>query len=199
MAKDFKNIYQFRIELRVIKPAIWRVIQVPENYSFWDLHVAIQDAMGWFDGHLHEFEMEGPIKGIRVNIGIPDEDFDDDRTLNEWEQPISKYISLENSKANYTYDFGDNWEHRIKLQKILTREENVTYPRCINGKRACPPEDCGGYWGYEEILQIIKDPNHEQYEETIEWLDGQYDPEHFEPDEVFFDDPADRLKFMQSI
>ena len=199
MSKVLKNVYQFKIELKDIKPKIWRTIQVPETYTFWDLHVAIQDAMGWLDYHLHEFEIVDPSFGEKVSIGIPDDVFEDDIVLPGWKCRISKYFSPENANANYTYDFGDSWEHKIKLEKILPRDNNLSYPRCIDGKRVCPPEDCGGCWGYEDILKILKNPHDEQYEETIEWLGGAYDPEYFNLDEVLFDNPAARLKFKQSM
>lgn len=109
-----KSIYQFKIVLKDVTPKIWRRIQVPENYTFWDLHVAIQDAMGWYDCHLHEFEIKNPnpifrLSGQKISIGIPDEDsgFPGMReTKPGWEKRIVDYFTLENKRANYTYDFG---------------------------------------------------------------------------------------------
>jgi len=193
MKKKFDQVYQFKITLRDIKPPIWRRIQVPETYTFWDLHVAIQDAMGWSDYHLYEFEMVDPSTGLKVNIGIPDEDFGRE-ILPGWKQKIADYFSVENRSADYTYDFGDNWEHIIKLEKILPRDKNIDYPICIAGKRACPPEDCGGIWGYENFLEIINDPDNEEYEDMIEWVGGEFDPEHFDVKEVSFDDPDKRRR-----
>ena len=192
MKKKFDQVYQFKITLRDIKPPIWRRIQVPETYTFWDLHVAIQDAMGWSDYHLHEFEIAAPSTDLKVNIGIPDEDFGRE-ILPGWKQKIADYFSIENRSADYTYDFGDNWEHTIKLEKIFPRDKNIDYPICIAGKRACPPEDCGGIWGYENFLEIISDPDNEEYEDMIEWV-GEFDPEHFDVKEVSFDDPDKRRK-----
>lgn len=193
MKKKFDYVYQFKITLEGIKPPIWRRIQVPKTYTFWDLHVAIQDAMGWLDYHLHEFEIVDPSTGLMVNIGIPDEEFDRD-VLPGWKQKIADYFSMENPKAVYIYDFGDYWEHKIQLEKILPREKGVNYPVCIKGKRACPPEDCGGVWGYEELLEALKKPAHERHEELLEWLGEDFDPEHFDVNEVSFDDPDKRLK-----
>ncbi|MCG2737314.1 MAG: plasmid pRiA4b ORF-3 family protein [Candidatus Methanoperedenaceae archaeon] len=96
--------------------------------------------------------------------------------------------------ADYIYDFGDYWHHKIQLDKILPREKNISYPVCIKGKRTCPPKDCGGIGGYERLLDIIKDPKHEEHKETLEWLGEEFDPEHFDPIKVNFDDPAARLK-----
>jgi hypothetical protein len=197
MKKGFKQIYQFKITLKDIKPPVWRRIQVPETYTFWDLHVAIQDVMGWLDYHLHEFEIIHPATGMKVDIGIPDEDFAlDTEVLPGWKQKIADYFSIENPKAEYTYDFGDNWRHEIKLEKILPRENSVKYPLCIDGKRACPPEDCGGTWGYENFLKITMNPRHERYEEMLEWIGGEFDPEHFDSREVHFDNPKKRLKMV---
>ncbi len=195
MRKKYDRVYQFKITLKHIRPPIWRRIQVPETYSFWDLHVAIQDAMGWLDYHLHQFEMVNRSTGMKVEIGMPDEEFDWDReVLPDWKQKIADYFSMENPSADYAYDFGDDWQHKIQLEKILPRERNVSYPICIKGKRACPPEDCGGTWGYQDFLEIIKNPNHQEHEEMLEWAGGEFDPEHFHVKEVSFDDPDERRK-----
>ncbi len=195
--KKYNQVYQFRITLKGIKPPIWRRIQVPEIYTFWDLHVAIQDAMGWDDYHFHEFEVVNLSTGLKVNIGIPtpEDEFFSREVLPGWKEKIADFFSMENRTARYVYDFGDDWEHKIQLEKILPREKGVKYPICIKGKRACPPEDCGGVWGYAELLEIIKDPRHEEYEEMMEWLGGDFDPEHFDVNEVSFDDPDRRRKF----
>lgn len=195
--KKYERVYQFKIALKGLRPPIWRRIQVPETYSFWDLHVAIQDAMGWEDYHLHQFTIADPSTDMNVEIGVPAEDFDvvfDMGILPGEKQKIAKWFSMENSVAEYTYDFGDSWEHTVKLEKIVPKEADTTYPRCIGGKWACPPEDCGGVWGYEEMLDIIKDKTHEEYEEAIEWLGDDFDPEHFDVNEVTFSDPAKRRK-----
>ncbi len=191
----YSNIYQFKISLEGISPPIWRRIQVPENYSFWDLHVAIQDSMGWLDSHLHSFILKNPSTGEKEEIGIPSDDFIDEiPMLPGWKENISKWFKEENKKVEYIYDFGDDWHHGVTLEKIMPTEERIKYPRCIAGKRACPPEDCGGVWGYHDLLEIISNPAHEEYEEMMEWLGGEYDPEAFEPTKVEFDNPKERLK-----
>lgn len=198
MAKKFSNVYQFKIVLQEIKPLIWRRIQVPEHYSFWDLHVAIQDSMGWLDYHLHKFHIKNnPTRELEF-IGIPDEDFDDEMAvLPGWEVPIKDFFTLENKKILYEYDFGDCWEHMILLEKILPKSPNVKYPICIAGARACPPEDCGGTMGYKNLLKIIGDPQHEEYVPTMEWLGGSFEPEKFNPSEVKFENPGRRLNALQ--
>ncbi len=147
MKRKFDRVYQFKITLKGIKPPILRKIQVPETYTFCDLHVATQDVMGWQDYHLHEFKIIKPLTGKKVAIGILDEeDFGpwSRKILPSWKEKIAEYFSTEKRDADYIYDFGDHWEHKVVLEKILPREKNVKYPRCIGGKRACPPEDCGG-------------------------------------------------------
>ena len=196
MSRKSEQVYQFKITLKGIKPPVWRRIQVPEDYTFWDLHVAIQDAMGWTDSHLHDFVIKNPITGRRERIGIPlDDDFLDVKMIPGWEKKIAKYFSNKNDKAEYIYDYGDDWHHSVQLEKIVQREENIAYPVCTGGARACPPEDCGGIYGYEHFLATIMDPKHEQYEEMLEWVGGEFDPEDFNKDEVFFDNPRERLKY----
>jgi hypothetical protein len=194
MKKKYDQVYQLKITLKGTKPPIWRRIQVPESYTFWDLHVAIQDAMGWDDYHLHEFIFTLPITKIEAHIGIPMEDDLDETMLPGWEINISNFFSLENPKGDYCYDFGDGWQHDIILEKILPREGGVIYPRCVDGKRACPPEDCGGIGGYVEFLEVIGDPANERHEDMLDWVGGSFDPEDFNPSEVKFDDPAKRFK-----
>lgn len=197
MKKKFNHVYQFKVTLKGIKPPVWRRIQVPETYSFWDLHVAIQDVFAWSDYHLHEFEIFHPSISLKVSIGIPDDEFDR-YVLPGWKQKIADYFSMENRSSDYMYDFGDCWVHRIYLEKITLRDKNVDYPVCIDGKRACPHEDCGGIGGYGGFLEAIEDPNHEEHEELLEWAGGEFDPEYFNPSEVCFDDPDERYKIAFS-
>ncbi len=194
MKKKFENVYQFKIILKGIKPPIWRRIQVPETYSFWDLHVAIQDSMGWTDTHLHHFEIVNPASGVKEEIGLPDEEGILDRdVLTGWKKKIANYFMSTNDKAAYVYDYGDDWVHKIELETILPREKGIKYPTCIDGARACPPEDCGGPHGYETFLKAIMDPNHEQHEELLNWVGGDFEPEYFDVDDVDFDNPKKRL------
>lgn len=196
-----KLIYQFKITLKDISPPIWRRIQVPSTYTFWDLHVAIQDAMGWLDCHLHEFRIRAKT-GETLVFGIPSEDDDflltDERALPGWKHKISKYEEIIPSTFVYAYDFGDDWRHKIDFEEVKPAEPGVAYPRCIKGKRACPPEDSGGAWRYPDLLDVLADPEHPEHEDTVQWIEAQkgdiFDPEHFDPAEVEFDDPKERLK-----
>lgn len=198
MKKKIACVYQFKIALKRVSPPIWRRIQVPGTYSFWDFHVAIQDAFGWLDYHLHSFEVLNPRTGEIEEIGIPGEDEYDDEIdiLPGWDLKISRYFSENNKKAAYIYDFGDEWEHDVRLEKIVPRNPAIKYPVCLAGKRACPPEDCGGIWGYQEFLEIIMDPGHDQHIDTLEWVGGHFDPEYFSTNDIQFDNPKDRLKFI---
>jgi hypothetical protein len=192
MKQRFKHIYQFKITLKKTKPPIWRRIQVPETYNFWELHAAIIDAMGWSGYSIHEFRIMDPKAGFYVNIGIPSEDSMVE-ILPGWEQKIANYFSMANPKATYVYNFNDYWEHKIELEKILPREKGVEYPICLKGKRACPPEDCRGADGYKELVQAMKnpDPNYERYKEVMDLLEAGFDPEYFDVTEIEFQDPDD--------
>lgn len=194
--KNFKNIFQFKITLNDIKPTIWRRIQVPEIYTFWDFHVSIQDAMGWYDCHLHDFEIGKSRTPDEKHFGIPDPYGDDFREiLLDWEYYIKDYFYIgRNIQAKYWYDFGDDWRHVIILEKVLPAISDISYPRCTDGKRACPPEDCGGVPGYYHFLEAMSNPKHEDYKDLFEWFGGKYDPEYFDSGDIKFDDPAKRLK-----
>ncbi len=197
MIRNLKEIYQFKISLNNSKPPIWRRILVPSNYTFWDFHCAIQDAMGWLDYHLHSFELINPKTNRKVEIGSPEEasgglggfDMFSKPVLSEDTEKISKYFNEDNPNARYEYDFGDSWIHTIKLEKILPVEKGLKYPRCIAGKMACPPEDCGGLWGYYNYLEVLKNPKHEDYAEMRDWMGGSFDPVYFNPGDIVFDDP----------
>lgn len=161
--------------------------------------------MGWMDCHLHEFRIRAKI-GETFVFGIPSEDDDiflvDERMLPGWKHKISKYEEIIPSTFVYVYDFGDDWRHKVDFEEIIPAEPGVTYPRCIKGKRACPPEDCGGAWRYPDLLKILADPEHEEYQNTKQWVKSQkggpFDSEHFEPSEVVFDDPRERFNNLQS-
>jgi len=194
--KKFKHVYQFKITLKHIRPPIWRRIQVPEIYSFWDLHIAIVDCMPWADYHLHSFTIRHPTLMLTEEIGIPDDDFEDEfKIVPGWKLDIAPYFTFKNSTAKYLYDYGDSWEHTIKLEKIFPREKGVAYPRCIGGRRACPPEDCGGTGGYGDLLETLSNPQSKQYKEMLEWVGGSFDPEAFSPEQVRFDDPDRRWQY----
>lgn len=173
-----ENIYQLKIALKGVKPIIWRLIEVPETYTFEKLHNAIQDAMGWGHYHMYIFEIGGA-EITDTNTAAETGNLDANK------EKIKDYFS-KGSKATYTYDLGDDWVHEVKVKDIFPSEKGVKYPRCIDGKRACPPEDCGGICGYEEFLEAISDPNNEEHDEMLEWVGGEFDPEKFNPKKVKF-------------
>jgi hypothetical protein len=186
-------IYQFKIILEDIDPIIWRRIQVPRSYSFWDLHVGIQDSMGWLDYHLHAFRFGKRRSKINWEIGIPDDEgIGEIDTLPSWEVSIGEHFHEPGNSCIYEYDFGDGWTHEVLLEGILLRERGHRYPLCIGGKRACPPEDCGGAPGYNRLLQVLSDPNDEDHEDMVEWLGKKFSPEKFVPSKVKFDNPSKR-------
>jgi hypothetical protein len=167
------QIYQLKITLRDSKPPIWRRLDVPNTMTLAQLHHVIQAAMGWADYHLHQFTVNG------VEYGVPHPD-DWNEVRNEKSVKLSQFVTGPKFKFTYEYDFGDSWEHIILVEKVLPPEPGVDYPRCITGKRACPPEDCGGVWGYASFLEAISDPDHPEHEELLEWVGGEFDPEAFD-------------------
>lgn len=193
-------VYQFRITLLGIKPTIWRRIQVPESYSFWDLHVAVQEVMGWLDYHLHVFRFAAAEGTRPIAIGIPDEDDPNDPIIPGWPVGIADRFIRPGMAAVYEYDFGDGWEHEVLLEGNLLREPKVKYPRCLAGERACPPEDCGGIPGYQELLKVLRNPRHGEHADMVAWLKGYpgkyhpFDPAEFDPKGVRFMDPKKRFE-----
>jgi hypothetical protein len=190
-----RGICRLRIELDGIEPPIWRRIELRYGATFWELHVAIQDAMGWRDCHLHEFHVEDPRSGEPVRIGAGGPIFDDEAeaVIPGWTAAIAEHLTLERPLLHYEYDFGDSWEHTIVLEALLPEASGQTCPRCLDGARACPPEDCGGISGYQELVEAMRDPAHPEHEAMRDWLGGPWDPERFDPAEVRFEDAEERL------
>jgi len=185
------DVLQFRVELLGIEPPVWRRIQVPGSYTFWDLHVAIQDAMGWLDYHLHLFR----VVGHEETIGIPDDEGDDPiKTEPGWTLKIRDFFTETEPLASYEYDFGDSWVHEVRFEGVQDPERGRRYPRCLSGARRCPPEDCGGTHGYEDFLRIMNDPTDPEHESMVEWAGGPFDPEEFDPGSVRFDNPRARWR-----
>ena len=193
-----QKVSRFRISLTEIEPEIWREIDVPSDYNFWELHVAIQDAMGWLDYHLHEFRprKKSPTDGKRV--GIPQPDFDDIEVIPGWEISIKKHFTTLGNTIDYTYDFGDSWEHEVTLIGMFLADENAKIPNCHAGERACPPEDCGSVPGYYNLLEVLSSPANDGYEEISHWLQNHakkywpYKPDYFSAKRTKFSDPYQR-------
>jgi hypothetical protein len=194
-----KPILQIRVELQEIEPLIWRRLQVPGDYTFWDLHVAIQSAFAWTDTHLHEFRPWGQ-RGGYPRFGMPLDDFGDNPPLPGWEHHVVDALTLANPRLEYEYDFGDGWEHTVVLEEILEAVPGKRYPRCTAGERSAPPDDCGGPGGYESLLETLADPENPEHKSSHVWASrqkgqrGQFDPEAFDEQQVKFANPAPRLK-----
>jgi len=184
-------VMQFRIELLGTDPPVWRRIQISSDSTFWDLHVAIQDVMGWQDYHLHQFTF----LGTEDRIGTPLVD-EPSEILPGWKLRVGGYLTYGKPLALYEYDFGDSWFHEIRFETSMPIDRRRKYPRCLAGARRCPPEDCGGVGGYAEFLTAISNPKHPEHRRYREWVGGDFDPEVFEARKVRFSDPKARLDLM---
>lgn len=182
------STYQFKITLQDSKPPIWRRFIVPDSITLPKLHRIIQAVMGWTDSRIHEFVVEDAI------YGVLDPERPSDLT-NEARVKMNKIINKVKQKFIYLYDFNNNWEyvicglsngweHVIELEKIIIGESTSAKPQCIAGKMACPPEDCRGIDGYYYLLEAMRDPDHPEHEDIIEWLGDNFDPKFFDIDEV---------------
>ncbi len=165
-------VYRLRITLADIEPAIWRLVEVPDC-SLGELHEVIQIAMGWQNSHMHQFVVNGKHFGQAMLDELDIEDEEDIR--------LSQiFKGKKKPRIVHEYDFGDSWQHEIALEKTLEPEPKVKYPRCLEGARACPPEDCGGAWGCADFLQAMADPKHPEHRDLKEWIGGKFDPEKFD-------------------
>ncbi|MGG6270658.1 plasmid pRiA4b ORF-3 family protein [Leptolyngbya sp. AN03gr2] len=171
------SVYQIKVTLLELRPPIWRRVQVRSDITLGELHQIIQTAMGWTNSHLHLFLIQG------LEYGEPAPEYDWE-VKDERKVKINRVVAGEKFKFRYTYDMGDSWEHEILIEKILPAADIPRYGICVTGKRACPPEDCGGTWGYTELVETLRDPNHPEHESMLEWVGGAFNPEAFEPVEV---------------
>ena len=170
------TIYQLNISLIGIKPLIWRQFQVPANIHLHRFHLMLQAIMGWTNSHLYSFQ----VNGIEYGELDPDNEFDELDFTDSHRTRLNQVVSQEKASFLYTYDFGDGWQHKITVEKILQVDTSARYPLCLAGERACPPEDCGGIGGYAELLKIIRNPRHKEHKEMMYWLGGSFDPEYFD-------------------
>ncbi len=168
--------YEFEITLRHVKPRTWRRFRVQNTITLAQLHDVVQAVMGWKDSHLHAWDIDG----VRFERPYPNSDFEasDEPPEDERKCRLADFDLSEKDALFYEYDFGDGWEHRVVLKKILPSEPAAP-PTCIKGARACPPEDCGGPWGFAEVLEALGDPAHERHEELVDWI-GEFDAEKFD-------------------
>jgi hypothetical protein len=180
---------QFKIQLKnITSPPVWRRVIVPDTFSFHDLHLVIQAAFPWDNYHLYMFNPKG--YSSHPTISLPSDGWEETE-MNAKRTFLTKIFYTEKQTFTYIYDFGDDWTHHIVLEKILP--EKVIYPMCLAGKGKCPPEDCGGPWGYENLKETLSDPNSEEHEEMKEWL-GLEEGEEWEAD--FFDLDETNIKLQ---
>jgi hypothetical protein len=172
-ASHDSRIWRLHVSIDGIDPPVWRRLEVSGNVTLRQLHYILQHALGWSDAHLHRFQVADQ------SWGEPDPegwlDFHDDQTTR-----LSDIADTEDAGVLYHYDFGDSWKHSIVVERIFTVANPLPYPRLLDGERACPPEDCGGVWGYQELLGVLDDPAHDQHVELLEWLGDDFDPESFD-------------------
>jgi Plasmid pRiA4b ORF-3-like protein len=166
------GVVSLKVTLEGLRPPIWRRVLVPGAITLGGLSEVILAAMGWDGGHLHAFNVAGRRYG---DPGLVDDVADEDRMT------LNGLIKAHVKRFTYTYDFGDGWEHIVAIEKIQPATYGQGYPLCVAGKRNCPPEDCGGVWGYAELMEILADPAHPERAERVEWLGGEdFDPEAFD-------------------
>lgn len=164
--------YQIKVNLQGAKPPIWRRLIVDSRTPLDALHVAIQVSMGWSNSHLHQF-----IDNDNNVYSEADEELDFAEVNEEKDFMLSNLLNQEKQFIHYDYDFGDDWSHKITLEKILPADNQCEPIQCVKGMRICPMEDSGGFWGYQRFLDILKDPDDEEYEDTKEWFGEGFDPD----------------------
>jgi hypothetical protein len=190
------SVYYLRVTLKDSKPPIWRDILVPSDLTLEALHYVIQIVMGWGNCHVHQFIAEKVLynEGIEQNTGNENvflDTFDQEKhDRNEKKYTVAQLLTKEEATIIYEYDLGDSWTHQIKLKKILPVDANAHQPRCIKGEKACPPEDCGGIWGYTDMLEMLRNSeNHEDSENSektkmLTWSNEDFNPDHFDIEAV---------------
>jgi len=200
-----QQVHELKITLRGSKPPIWRRVAVPSDMRLSDLHIVIQTVMGWTNSHLHQFTVRNAKSkpaSDEIRKLLQNEQWDKleqcmcrdrcwsdprmevDGADNEKKAKLCELAPSVKSKFIYEYDFGDGWDHNIEVVKVGQPAEGINYPVCIDGKLACPPDDCGGIWGYYDKLEVLKNPKHEDYKDTLEWMGKNFDPERFDLDGV---------------
>src|SRR3990172_6343959 len=169
------RIFRIKITLGDVSPSVWRRVEI-EDCSLETLHGVLQDAMGWANYHLYEFRIDGL---AYTHPKAVDED-----NRNAADMTLGQLVDGKHTTLDYVYDLGDEWKHQIEVESVAAREADVHYPRCIEGEQACPPEDCGGPTGYATMLKVLKDPNHEDFDDVFERAGEKFNAEAFDPGRV---------------
>jgi hypothetical protein len=175
------KINQLKITLNYISPPIWRRFQVRSDVKLTRLHEILQIVMGWENYHLHAFDIDGVEYTDRESV---EDDIYESGHRDGSKVKLSDVLTEVGGTILYRYDFGDNWEHKVELERILDPEPGERYPVCLDGARSCPPEDCGGIGGYEDLLRVLADPEDEEYEDMRRWAGENWDSEKFKPEIV---------------
>jgi hypothetical protein len=174
--QESQQVYQIKVVLLETNPPIWRRFVVPSSVTLHRLHLILQDVMGWTNSHLYRFQI-----GTREYAEPdPDNQFNELDFKNSRRTKLGQLVTKKGSTFLYEYDFGDGWLHELVVEDILEHKPGIRYPACLAGERACPPEDCGGIDGYQELLEIMTDPDHEEYPDMMTWLGGHFDPDWFD-------------------
>lgn len=174
-------VYRVRVTLEGTDPPVWRLLEVPGRFSLAQLHDAIQVAMGWEDDHLHGFEIDGTRYGPRR----PDPPGPFRRTeQDERKTRLAGVVHRVGATFRYTYDFGDSWDHIVEIEDVADPDTDTRRVTCLTGERACPPEDCGGIPGYYQLIEVMDDPDHPDYEVLTDELGGIFNPERFDLERV---------------
>jgi hypothetical protein len=171
------SVHQMRVTLKGSRPPIWRRVLVKSDISLHRLHLTLQVVMGWTNTHLYQFELD------RESYGEPHPDYEG-TMLNARTMKLSRIAPCATRRFTYRYDFGDGWGHEVVVEKIFQGQQGVHYPICLGGKRACPPEDCGGIGGYADFLAAIRNPRHPEHESMLDWIGGEFHPEAFDIEDV---------------
>ena len=166
-------VFRLKVSLRDVRPPIWRRFLVPGGITLKRLHDSLQVVMGWTDSHLHQFDAGG------VLYGTSDREFGIAR-VSETRATLDQVLRRPKDRLRYEYDFGDSWDHDVVLEAIIPPQVGAKYPIVEAGKRACPPEDCGGSYGYLDFLEAVSDPNHPEHQDMLDWTGGAFDPEAFD-------------------
>jgi len=172
------DIFQLKVTLIDVEPAVWRCLLVPASMTLGKLHNVLQIAMGWTESHLHCF-MFGDRRFGRPDLEDFAEDLEDERRVR-----LLSLIRRKEDALLYEYDFGDGWKHAIEVETTLHPDERLAYPLCIGGAGACPPEDCGGTYGYEHLLRVLAKPKDPEHDHLLAWVGGYFDPAGFDANAV---------------
>ena len=173
-------VHTLKVSLQGVRPPIWRRILVPSDFTLAQLHDVLQEAMGWTNSHLHQFEVGDMLySDPTFELEEVDLDMEDESSIT-----VAEALPRQGSWAVYEYDFGDGWKHLLLVEKVGPPEPDLLAPVCLKGARACPPEDCGGPSGYAQLLEALREPKQARHRELLEWLGSEFDPEPFDLESV---------------